>query len=132
MDSWIDVPAPHPAPPAVLIAVEATAPAAPLTVAHGRVIEQPLRKLASFVATDGPRAAMRKARAKRAEPGFTGDLHLVVALGRDASAPGAGPLLLALDPVHGGYRYQGPHLQPWQEPGLAMEVPGDPAARSFG
>lgn len=42
------------------------------------------------------------------------------------------PLLLALDPVHGGYRYQGPHLQPWQEPGLAMEVPGDPAARSFG
>jgi L-alanine-DL-glutamate epimerase-like enolase superfamily enzyme len=42
------------------------------------------------------------------------------------------PLLLARDPVQGGYRYQGPHLQPWQEPGLAMEVPGDPAARSFG
>ena len=98
MNGWIDAPAPHPAPPAVLIAVEATAPAAPLTVAHGRVIEQPLRKLASFVATDGPRAALRKARAKRAEAGFTGDLHLVAALGRDASASEDGPLLLALAP----------------------------------
>jgi L-Ala-D/L-Glu epimerase / N-acetyl-D-glutamate racemase len=30
------------------------------------------------------------------------------------------PLLLATDPVQGGYRYRGPHLQPWSEPGLGM------------
>jgi L-Ala-D/L-Glu epimerase len=28
------------------------------------------------------------------------------------------PLLLAGDPVTGGYRYEGPHLQPWSGPGL--------------
>ncbi len=32
------------------------------------------------------------------------------------------PLLLSTDPVAGGYRYSGPHLQPWQESGLAMET----------
>jgi L-alanine-DL-glutamate epimerase-like enolase superfamily enzyme len=30
------------------------------------------------------------------------------------------PLLLANDPVTGGYRYEGPHLQPWSRPGLDM------------
>lgn len=37
------------------------------------------------------------------------------------------PLLLSTDPVTGGYRYQGPRLQPWQEPGLNMQtaVPAD-------
>jgi L-alanine-DL-glutamate epimerase-like enolase superfamily enzyme len=30
------------------------------------------------------------------------------------------PLLLSTDPVQGGYRYSGPMLQPWHEPGLAM------------
>jgi L-alanine-DL-glutamate epimerase-like enolase superfamily enzyme len=30
------------------------------------------------------------------------------------------PLLLASDPVRGGYRYNGPLLQPWSEPGLDM------------
>jgi L-alanine-DL-glutamate epimerase-like enolase superfamily enzyme len=33
------------------------------------------------------------------------------------------PLLLATDPVQGGYRYDGPTLQPWQEPGLGCSVP---------
>ena len=31
------------------------------------------------------------------------------------------PLLLSTDPVQGGYRYTGPILHPWHEPGLAME-----------
>ncbi|THI84914.1 MAG: hypothetical protein CAF41_011720 [Nitrospira sp. CG24A] len=32
------------------------------------------------------------------------------------------PLLLVNDPVSGGYRYDGPHLQPWSEPGLDMQT----------
>jgi L-Ala-D/L-Glu epimerase len=32
------------------------------------------------------------------------------------------PLLLATDPVQGGYRYDGPTLQPWHEPGLGISV----------
>ena len=31
------------------------------------------------------------------------------------------PLLLATDPVQGGYQYQGPALEPWTGPGLALE-----------
>ena len=31
------------------------------------------------------------------------------------------PLLLAGDPVKGGYRYEGPRLQPWSGPGLDLE-----------
>lgn len=31
------------------------------------------------------------------------------------------PLLLATDPVQGGYEYQGPALEPWTGPGLALE-----------
>ncbi len=30
------------------------------------------------------------------------------------------PLLLAEDPIEGGFSYHGPHLQPWDEPGLAL------------
>jgi L-Ala-D/L-Glu epimerase len=33
------------------------------------------------------------------------------------------PLLLATDPVQGGYQYKGPRLQPWTEAGLGMSVP---------
>ncbi len=33
------------------------------------------------------------------------------------------PLLLSIDPVQGGYRYSGPILRPWNEPGLAMQSP---------
>ncbi|MDP1768686.1 MAG: dipeptide epimerase [Nitrospirota bacterium] len=32
------------------------------------------------------------------------------------------PLLLANDPVTGGYRYEGPQLQPWSRPGLDITV----------
>jgi L-Ala-D/L-Glu epimerase len=39
------------------------------------------------------------------------------------------PLLLAQDPIQGGYRYEGPLLQPWREPGLGMSTPvGEGAA----
>jgi L-alanine-DL-glutamate epimerase-like enolase superfamily enzyme len=33
------------------------------------------------------------------------------------------PLLLSTDPIQGGYRYDGPTLHPWTEPGLGMSVP---------
>lgn len=32
------------------------------------------------------------------------------------------PLLLTFDPVRGGYRYDGPKLQPWSGPGLDLEA----------
>jgi len=32
------------------------------------------------------------------------------------------PLLLSDDPIEGGYRYAGSHLQPWTTPGLGMSV----------
>ena len=37
------------------------------------------------------------------------------------------PLLLSTDPVRGGYRYDGPTLHPWTEPGLgiSVEIPED-------
>jgi L-alanine-DL-glutamate epimerase-like enolase superfamily enzyme len=41
------------------------------------------------------------------------------------------PLLLAADPVHGGYRYHGPRLQPWSEPGLGMSAEIGQTARRF-
>ncbi len=33
------------------------------------------------------------------------------------------PLLLAEDPITGGYQYRGPLLEPWPTPGLGMFVP---------
>lgn len=41
------------------------------------------------------------------------------------------PLLLSRDPVQGGYRYDGPTLHPWTEPGLgiSLSVPEDGSAR---
>jgi len=38
------------------------------------------------------------------------------------------PLLLREDPVTSGYRYHGPRLQPWSEPGLALAVEPHAAA----
>ena len=40
------------------------------------------------------------------------------------------PLLMATDPVQGGYRYEGPTLRPWHEPGLgvSMPIPADTSA----
>jgi len=42
------------------------------------------------------------------------------------------PLLLSTDPIQGGYRYNGPQLQPWNEPGLGMSTPQQPGMRSIG
>src|SRR5713101_8402525 len=36
------------------------------------------------------------------------------------------PLLLASDPVTGGYRYEGSRLQPWSGPGLDMKAASSP------
>ncbi len=41
------------------------------------------------------------------------------------------PLLLAEDPATGGYRYRGPHLQPWSGPGLALTVEPSRAATTI-
>ena len=32
------------------------------------------------------------------------------------------PLLLSIDPIQGGYQYEGPSLQLWHEPGLGMSI----------
>ena len=32
------------------------------------------------------------------------------------------PLLLSIDPIQGGYQYEGSSLQPWHEPGLGMSI----------
>ncbi len=37
------------------------------------------------------------------------------------------PLLLAVDPIQGGYHYEGSWLHPWHEPGLGMTLDVDPA-----
>jgi predicted dehydrogenase len=88
-EDWLIVPKPSPVLPGALIEVEATAPIAPLGAAHGRTIESPGRKVASFLLTDGPAATIRKARAKRAEPAYTGDYHLVAVLGRVEGVDGS-------------------------------------------
>lgn len=93
-DTWLETPRPHPVPGSTLIEVEATAPLRPLGAAHGREFGRPARKVASFLVTDGPAATLRKARSKRAEAVYSGDYHLVVAVGRDDE----GRRLLALVP----------------------------------
>lgn len=40
------------------------------------------------------------------------------------------PLLLETDPVDGGYAYEGPRLQPWHGPGLALDIPSFQATTS--
>ena len=38
------------------------------------------------------------------------------------------PLLLSVDPVQGGYEYEGPALQPWERSGLGMEMRNEPSS----
>ena len=38
------------------------------------------------------------------------------------------PLLLSVDPIQGGYTYEGPVLQPWEESGLGMEMRQKPSS----
>lgn len=94
-DEWLLAPRPTKVAGSALIEVEATAPIAPLGPAHGRRIESPLRKVASFAFTDGPSATRRKARAKQAEAAYTGDYHLVAVLGRRDGGPTDRVLALA-------------------------------------
>ena len=65
-----------------LLAVERAVPLAPIANASGRVIDRPVAKFFRFLRTDGPVATLRKARAKRREPHYVGDYHVVAAHGR--------------------------------------------------
>ena len=38
------------------------------------------------------------------------------------------PLLLSVDPIQGGYEYEGPALQPWEGSGLGMEMSQEPSS----
>jgi L-alanine-DL-glutamate epimerase-like enolase superfamily enzyme len=53
-------------------------------------------------------------------------LSLVLGLGGFEVLDLDTPLLLANDPVTGGYRYDGPCLQPWSGPGLDMQAGPSP------
>jgi len=39
------------------------------------------------------------------------------------------PLLLSVDPIQGGYQYEGASLYPWHEPGLGMFINADSSSR---
>ena len=39
------------------------------------------------------------------------------------------PLLLSVDPIQGGYQYEGASLCPWHEPGLGMFINADSSSR---
>ena len=81
-DSWIDAPDYFVPDQGASVAVEATVPLFRIENATARVSKQPGRKVAVFLMTDGPRSTLRKARTKRREPRFSGDLHTVVVVGR--------------------------------------------------
>ena len=38
------------------------------------------------------------------------------------------PLLLSVDPIQGGYDYEGSILKPWESPGLGMEMKDEPSS----
>lgn len=91
--SWIDAPGYEVPEAAVLIAVDLAVPLLRLNNAAGRVMRHPGRKVVTFLRTDGPRSTLRKAKAKRDEALYTGDLHVTVILGH---AIPSGKRLLAL------------------------------------
>jgi predicted dehydrogenase len=64
-----------------LIEVAAALPLVRVENASGRLTRRPYRKVATFLLTDGPRRTLRKARAKRDEPRFTGDFRICLVLG---------------------------------------------------
>jgi L-alanine-DL-glutamate epimerase-like enolase superfamily enzyme len=53
---------------------------------------------------------------------------LVLGLGGFESLDLDMPLLLSVDPIQGGYGYEGPALQPWEECGLGMEMRQEPSS----
>ena len=81
---WIEAPRYADADGGRVIEVEASLAIAPVRVAGGRVIENPRRKVVTFLRTDGPRATARKARSKRSEDGYVGDYAMTLVLGQDA------------------------------------------------
>ena len=80
-DSWIDAPDYFVPDQGTSVDVEATVPLFRIENASNRISKQPRRKVAVFLMTDGPRSTLRKARTKRQEPRYSGDLHTVVVLG---------------------------------------------------
>jgi predicted dehydrogenase len=80
-DAWIDVPGYEVPPAGCLISVVAAIPLTKLGNASGRLMRRPLRKVATFLVTDGPRSTLRKVRAKRDGRHLTGDLGTSVVMG---------------------------------------------------
>ena len=93
--AWLDAPGYEVPVGAVAVAVSASIPLAEVENASGRKQRRPGRKVAVFLATDGPRNTLRKARTKRDEPRFTGDYRTSLVLGQDL---GAGQAVVALAP----------------------------------
>ncbi|MCW2930537.1 MAG: theronine dehydrogenase [Actinomycetia bacterium] len=94
-DEWIEAPGYEVPEAGVLIEVLASVPLVKLTNASGRQQRRPGRKVAVFLVTDGPYSTLRKARTKREEPKFTGDLHVGLVLGE---VVGTGRRVVALAP----------------------------------
>ena len=78
----------------MLIEVATAIPLVKVENASGRLTRRPYRKVATFLLTDGPLRTLRKARAKRDEPRFTGDFRTSVILG-DAISSGNRVVALA-------------------------------------
>ncbi len=94
-DQWIETPGYEVPEGGVLVGVLASVPLTRLKNASGRQQRRPGRKVAVFLVTDGPRSTLRKARTKREEPKYTGDLHVSLALGE---VVGTGQRVVALAP----------------------------------
>ena len=77
-------------------------------------------EIASFVRSAGLRLMVGGMIETRIAMGCS--LSLVLGLGGFDVLDLDTPLLLAKDPVRGGYRYCGPRLQPWEGPGLDMQA----------
>src|SRR6516162_9177355 len=92
---WVETPGYEVPAEGVLIEVLASVPLVTLKNASGRQQRRPGRKVAVFLVTDGPRSTLRKARTKREEPKFTGDLRVTLAL---AEVIGSGRRVVALAP----------------------------------
>ena len=114
---WIDTPGYEVPESSVLIDVSATVPLVRLKNASGRQQRRPGRKVAIFLFTDGPRSTLRKARTKREEPRFTGDLWVSLVLGETV---GAARHVVALAP-----RVPASAQQVVVHPSLAAEVTGE-------
>lgn len=86
--AWMEAPGYEVPEGGILLDVTATVPLVKVENASGRLTRRPLRKLATFLVTDGPQSTLRKARTKRDEPRFTGDFHTAVVLGEPVLSRG--------------------------------------------